>query len=151
MSGIIVVCLSALFSAPLEEAISLEEQAIRISPRDPLIGFMYWRIGTAHLLLSQVDKAIIWLEKKPSADDGKYPGSPGSPVTHAWLASAYALDGKVDRAAAELAEARRLSDNDSYSSIARLKATGYWGVPKVRALFEATYFAGLRKAGMPAE
>ena len=25
------------------------------------------------------------------------------------------------------------------------------GVPKVRALFEATYFAGLRKAGMPEE
>jgi hypothetical protein len=24
-------------------------------------------------------------------------------------------------------------------------------VPKVRALFEATYFAGLRKAGMPEE
>lgn len=26
-----------------------------------------------------------------------------------------------------------------------------WGVAKVRALFEATYFAGLRKAGMPEE
>jgi len=25
------------------------------------------------------------------------------------------------------------------------------GVPKTRALFEATYFAGLRKAGMPDE
>jgi hypothetical protein len=24
-------------------------------------------------------------------------------------------------------------------------------VPKIRALFEATYFAGLRKAGMPEE
>jgi hypothetical protein len=38
-----------------------------------------------------------------------------------------------------------------------LKAAGYsgshnyWGVPYVRALFEATYFAGLRKAGMPEE
>jgi hypothetical protein len=35
-------------------------------------------------------------------------------------------------------------------SIARLKR-GDWGVPKIRALFEATYFAGLRKAGMPEE
>jgi hypothetical protein len=26
---------------------------------------------------------------------------------------------------------------------------GWLGVPKTRALFEATYFAGLRKAGMP--
>ena len=25
------------------------------------------------------------------------------------------------------------------------------GVPKIRALYEATYFAGLRKAGMPEE
>ena len=29
---------------------------------------------------------------------------------------------------------------------------GAWhGVPKIRALYEATYFAGLRKAGMPEE
>ena len=40
--------------------------------------------------------------------------------------------------------------DDRYSSIARLKAFGYFGVPKIRALYEATYFAGLRKAGMPA-
>jgi hypothetical protein len=30
-------------------------------------------------------------------------------------------------------------------------ARNYWGVPKIRALFEATYFVGLRKAGMPEE
>ena len=34
---------------------------------------------------------------------------------------------------------------------ARLKPVCDWGVPKVRALFEATYFVGLRKAGMPEE
>jgi hypothetical protein len=27
----------------------------------------------------------------------------------------------------------------------------YWGVPKVRAFFELTYIAGLRKAGLPEE
>jgi hypothetical protein len=42
------------------------------------------------------------------------------------------------------------------NEIARLKAagfwgSGYWGVPKIRALFETTYLAGLRKAGMPEE
>jgi hypothetical protein len=30
-----------------------------------------------------------------------------------------------------------------------VKAEGLWGIPKIRALFEKTYFAGLRKAGMP--
>ena len=52
------------------------------------------------------------------------------------------------RAAAELGEARRLSDG--YSSITQLKAGFYW-VSKTRPLFENTYFAGLRKAGMPEE
>jgi hypothetical protein len=32
-----------------------------------------------------------------------------------------------------------------------LKADGYFGVPKIHALFETTFFAGLRKAGMPEE
>jgi hypothetical protein len=40
---------------------------------------------------------------------------------------------------------------DLFSSVAKLKANWGWGVPKVRGLFEATYFAGLRKAGMPEE
>jgi hypothetical protein len=32
-----------------------------------------------------------------------------------------------------------------------MRAMGYFEVPKIRALYEATYFAGLRKAGMPEE
>ena len=73
------------------------------------------------------------------------------------LASAYALNSETERAAPELAEAWRLSRDDRYSSMAHLKAAGYagspkyWGVPKIRALFKATYFAGLLKAGMPEE
>ena len=71
----------------------------------------------------------------------------------AWLASAYALTGETERATAELAEARRLSGDDRFASIARLRALGVYGagVPKIQALVEATYFAGLRKAGMPEE
>jgi len=68
---------------------------------------------------------------------------------HAQLASAYALKGETERAATELAEARKLSRDDRYSSISCLKASQYFGVPKIRALFEASYFAGLRLAGMP--
>jgi hypothetical protein len=47
-------------------------------------------------------------------------------------------------------EARRLKGSGSYVSIAQI-ANGYFGVPKIRALYEATYFAGLRKAGVPDE
>jgi hypothetical protein len=73
---------------------------------------------------------------------------PAKARCHPW---AY-FDGETERACTELAEARRLSSDDRYSSLAGLKAViAYWGVPKVRALFEATYFTGLRKAGMPEE
>jgi hypothetical protein len=70
---------------------------------------------------------------------------------HVDLAAAYALKGETERAATELAEARRLSPDGRYASVTRFKASAQWGVPKIRALFEATYFAGLRKAGMPEE
>ena len=66
---------------------------------------------------------------------------------HGRLAAAYGLKGQTERAAAELAEARRLSPIGRYASLTRMRA-GYWGVPKIRALYETTYFAGLRKAGM---
>jgi hypothetical protein len=54
-------------------------------------------------------------------------------------------------AAAELAEARRLSRDGRFSSIAPLKAAQYFGAPAVRALYKATYLVGLREAGMPEE
>jgi hypothetical protein len=45
--------------------------------------------------------------------------------------------------------AAELVGDDRYSSIARLRAVESWGVPKISALVETTYFAGLRKAGVP--
>jgi adenylate cyclase len=68
----------------LEEAIALVEQAIRLSPRDPIIANWYRRIGTIHLLQSRNEEAILWLEKSRSANAA-------APSSHAWLASAYAL------------------------------------------------------------
>jgi adenylate cyclase len=135
-----------LYFGSIDEVIPLVEQAIRLSPRDPHIGAFYNLIGTVHLLQSHTDEAIVWFEKARNA-------SPGLPIPRSRLAAACALRGETERAAAELAEARRLSGGDLFSSIAHLKAhPGAWlGVPKTRALYEATYFAGLRKAGMPEE
>jgi tetratricopeptide (TPR) repeat protein len=133
-----------LFAGPIEEVIPLQEQALRLSPRDPLVSNMYGRIGAAHLWQSRTDEAIVWLEKARDANPVRYP-------PHANLASAYALKGETERAAAELAEARKLVGDDRYSSIARLRATANWFEPKIRALREATLFVGLRKAGVPEE
>jgi hypothetical protein len=88
-------------------------------------------------------RAIGWLEKARIA-------APARPFDHLHLGAAYALADYLDRAAA-LSAARRLRGEGSFSSIAEMKPSGWWRSlsPRTRALFEATYFAGLRKAGMP--
>jgi adenylate cyclase len=88
-----------LHTGLIEEVIPLMERAIRLSPRDPGIGFLYGTIGFVQLLQSRTDEAIVRLEKANSA----LPGLP-----HPYIIAAYALKGDTERAAAKLAEARRL-------------------------------------------
>jgi tetratricopeptide (TPR) repeat protein len=79
-----------LFAGSIEEVIPLEEQAIRLSPRDPRIGWWYFTIGIVHLLQSYTDEAILWLEKARAS-------VPAAQIVRRFLASAYAL--KVKRSA----------------------------------------------------
>jgi tetratricopeptide (TPR) repeat protein len=143
-----VVAISALadcklHAGPVEEVVPLQEQALRLSPRDPYIANMYGRIGVAYQLQSRIDQAIDWSERARAANPVR-----GNP--HGVLASAYALKGDTQRAAAELAEARRLDNDFLFSTTAAVKAR-YFEVPKIRTLFETTLLAGLRKAGVPEE
>jgi tetratricopeptide (TPR) repeat protein len=128
----------------IDEALQDLEQTIRLSPRDPFVGYWFLRIGEAYLLQSRIGEAIVWLEKARNAN-------PALALFHAYLASAYALKGDTRRAVAELTEARRLDGAGCCSSIACLKAIEDFGAPSVRAAYETTLFAGLRKAGIPEE
>ena len=125
----------------IEEAIPAQEQAIRLSPRDPRLPNWYWRIGMVHLLKARVDDAISWLERARSAN-------PRLAGPRAWLAAAYALAGNDEGAAAELVQALRLSGDNRYASIAGFKHAAALGA-KLHALAEDTFFAGLRRAGVP--
>jgi TolB-like protein/class 3 adenylate cyclase/Flp pilus assembly protein TadD len=134
-----------LFTGAIEETIPLLERAMRLSPHEPRVGIWCQQVGRAHLLQSRTEEAVAWFEKARN-------DSPAHPIIRVELASAYALNGETERAAAELAEARRLSADDRFSSLARLRAFTYRGVvPKIRALYDATFFVGLRLAGMPEE
>jgi TolB-like protein/DNA-binding SARP family transcriptional activator len=128
----------------LDDLIPAQQQAIRLSPRDPQIGLFYSRIGSAHLLQSNLEEAVIWYERARNA-------TPAHPEFRTFLASAYALKGDPEAASVELAQARRLAGDDRCATIARFKAISFWGVPEVSALAEATYFSGLRHAGVPDE
>jgi adenylate cyclase len=132
-----------IYIGQIEAGIAAEERAFRLSPRGGYDATFYFRIGEGHLLLAQIDKAIVWLEK---ARDGNSAFS----YIPAYLAAAYALKGETARAVAELAEARRLCQS-CYKSIAHMRARSRYETSDVRARAEATLYAGLRKAGVPEE
>jgi TolB-like protein/class 3 adenylate cyclase/Flp pilus assembly protein TadD len=143
-----VVAIAALgvckfLAGSIEEAIPAQQQAIRLSPRDPRLPNWFWRIGMVHLLQSRTDEAIPWLLRARSANLR-------AAGPHAWLASAYALKDEIERATAELAEAHKLSRDRRYSSITQFRVSQSWA-PKMYELAEETFFAGLRKAGVPEE
>jgi adenylate cyclase len=127
--------------------IPLAEQAIRLSPRDPFLSTLYDRIGHARLLQSRTDEAIAWFKK------ALLPAPIGMlKSVHLFLAAAYALQGDTELATSELAQARRLFKPDTFN-ITWIKAHIYrpepGPPPAIRDLDDRTYFAGLRKAGMP--
>jgi hypothetical protein len=117
---------------------------MRLSSRDPNIGWWYTWIGFVHFLQSRVDEAIGWLEKGRSAQ-------PKAPPTHFFLAAAYGFKGERERARTELAEAQRLLGSDRYSSVARSRANGDLYTPALRDRWETVYFPGIRAAGLPEE
>jgi tetratricopeptide (TPR) repeat protein len=124
----------------VDEAIPYFEQALRLSPSGPGIAPWYGRLGVMQLLQGHTDRALVWLEKANGEN-------PRLAFVHAYLAAAYALAGNAERGEAQLAEAQRLSKG--YSSLANVEKSTWYDEPKIRALAEATYFPGLRQAGIP--
>ena len=116
-----------LHAGLIEDVIPLVERAILLSPREPGICGRYYLAGTIHLLSSNVDAAIVWLEKARHV-------SPTMPFYRARLAAAYALSGEVERASVELLHAQRLDGSGLFSSITNLKTfPGAWsGSPQIR-------------------
>ncbi len=124
----------------VDQAIPYFEQAIHLSPHEPGIAPWYGRMGVIYLLQSHTDEAIGWLEKANSENARLA-------FVHAYLAAGYGMKGELDRARAELAEAQGLSN--IYSSLASVQKSTWFDDRKIRALAEATYFPGLRRAGIP--
>jgi adenylate cyclase len=124
------------------DAIPYFEQAIHLSPHEPGIAPWYGRMGVIYLLQSRTDEAIGWLEKANSENARLA-------FVHAYLAAGYALKGDTERARAELHEAQGLSK--AYLSLANVEKSNWYDNPEIRGLAEATYFPGLRRAGISEE
>jgi adenylate cyclase len=106
-------------------------QAMRLSPRDPVMGLWRASLAEAELGLGHFDAAINQLHQ---AIDAGYRTS----FPYRMLAAAYALEGKTDDAKTALAEALRFSPKLTVKSVARTNPN-----PVV--------LDGLRKAGLPEE
>jgi TolB-like protein/Tfp pilus assembly protein PilF len=130
----------------IEEVIPLEERAIRLSPVSPFIGTLYFRIGLVRLLQSRTDEAIVWFKK------ALLPARPIQMMigVHVALASAHALKGDTQQAASELATARE-PGNPLHISLIKARIDREHPPPAMRALFDQTLLAGLRKAGLSEE
>ena len=90
----------------IEEAIPLQEDSIRLNPRDPFLHERYQRIGYAMLILDREQESIPWF-KRSLASDPDMPQNE-SAKDYRGLAVAYASGGHAEEAKEALAEAARL-------------------------------------------
>jgi adenylate cyclase len=125
-------------SGRLEEAAEALDNAIRLSPRDPILwGTMCFRSVTCNLL-QQYEAAADWARKavhEPRAAGGGY-------WSHAVLASALGNLGQIEEARDAVAEALQRKPD---LSLAYLKTT----LPTKQPGGLESYLDGLRKAGLP--
>jgi tetratricopeptide (TPR) repeat protein len=119
-----------------EEANADVRQAMRLSPRDPDVGWWRVQLGEGELGLGHLDASIDEYQKAIDFGYRLYPSYIG-------LSAAYALKDKMDDAKSALAEARRLNPT---LSIKWLRTRWSWAFANLPSLFE-----GLRKAGMSEE
>jgi class 3 adenylate cyclase/tetratricopeptide (TPR) repeat protein len=133
--------LNALLGRP-EQTFDLVESAIRLSPRDTLLGEWYYSIGVAQFMMDRLEEAILWLRRSTEA-------WPELGVNRRALAAALALVGCDKEARAALSEYRRLHPTMSVKQL-RTPPTPNLSHPRYLAWRERVH-EGLRKAGMPEE
>jgi tetratricopeptide (TPR) repeat protein len=118
------------------EALPIVEKAIALDP-----DHRGWtlRIGCqAHVQLGQYEQAI--------ADCEKAAGTSADWLITSFLAAAYANHGDLDKAVAARRAMLRIVPG---YTIEQLRAKHYSDVPEYLKMVEATWYAGLRKAGIP--
>ena len=114
------------------------EEAIRLSPRDPLLFHWHYVIGVADVYIVRVVRALESLRKSIEIN-------PNWALSHFVLAAAFALAGLLADAAATCAIARRLAPN---FTVAKFRAQAVSDNPVYLTQRERLY-EGLRLAGVP--
>jgi TolB-like protein/Flp pilus assembly protein TadD len=122
-----------------EETIRLNEQAMRLSPRDPLLAHWQFDIGGAHCRMRDYEQGVAWLLRARASNAQL-------PLVPLVLTFIYAEQGKIELARTELAKAQQLIP--WFTSIAKLRAFIPTTDPKMLAQDEEWY-AALKLLGVP--
>jgi tetratricopeptide (TPR) repeat protein len=130
----------------LEKSLELFDKAIRLSPRDPQLHYMYTGKSWVYIGLKQYDQAIDWARRAIAVGTS-------NPFPHANLAAALALTGHEAEAREALQHYLALPSSAQLRTIAALKAyyTRYTNVnsdPRLLDHYER-FYEGMRKAGLP--
>lgn len=121
------------FDGQSEEAIRYFQQAVRLSPHDPLKAFFYGGTGVAHYYARRYDEAVEWASKAILE-------RPGFAAAHRLLCAALAQAGRVAEVAAAIAKLRAVQPNVSIAWIEKY-------VPYTDAAMPH-FIQGIRKAGL---
>jgi adenylate cyclase len=116
-----------------DEAIDYLNQAIRMSPRDPLNAFFLGGIAGAHYFAGRYGEAVKWARRAVESRHSIWAG-------HRMLCASLAQAGQIEDAKLALAELRQLQPN---FSIAWIRQSIPWTAGPMEMALE-----GLRKAGL---
>jgi tetratricopeptide (TPR) repeat protein len=123
-----------------DAAIPLIEKGIRLSPFNSGTPGAYQVLGLCHLLLGDIEQAIIYSRKSLAENPRLY-------YTYTHLAAEFALKGDLAQARAALTEGIRLKPE--LCSVTRVCASLPYSHPEYMALVEDTVIIALRRLGFP--
>ncbi len=122
------------FDGRSDEAIIHANQAIRISPRDPLNCFFFSSFAAAHYMAGRYDEAVKSIQQALQQ-------RPDIMLGHRMLCASLAQSGRIDEAKVAMATLRKLQPDISVSWIKE-------SVPYTNNTM-AHFLEGMRKAGVP--
>lgn len=122
-----------VFDGQSAEATHYFQQALRMSPHDPLKAFFYSGTCVAHYFAHRYDEAVTWGRKALSE-------RPGFTAAHRILCASLAQAGREQETAAAMARLREVQPNISIEWIERQ-------VPYTRRAMPH-FLTGMRKAGL---
>ena len=122
-----------------DETITVNKQAIRLSPHDPQLANWQFDIGGAYWYLRKIDDALNWLLRARATN-------PSLPLVAILLVGVYTALGRADAARAELAKAQQQAP--WLTSIERLHAFLPTTDPKMLER-DKDWYRALAAAGLP--